>query len=126
VAADLAERYYDEQVMGFTEFVKNLAVFVGVPLALILLQPDKGSTLIIGATLIVMGYLAGMDRRWILLVLGVGIVGVLAISLKDDYSRARIVAMSSTPGVTPRAPATSSSRASMPLARAGSLAWALA
>ena len=46
VAADLAERYYDEQVMGFTEFVKNLAVFVGVPLALILLQPDKGSTLI--------------------------------------------------------------------------------
>lgn len=93
VAADLAERYYDEQVMGFTEFVKNLAVFVGVPLALILLQPDKGSTLIIGATLIVMGYLAGMDRRWILLVLGVGIVGVLAISLKDDYSRARIVAV---------------------------------
>ena len=93
VAADLAERYYDEQVMGFQEFVKNLAVFVGIPLVLILLQPDKGSTMIIAATLIVMAYLAGMDRRWILLVIGVGVVGVLAISLKDDYSRARIVAM---------------------------------
>ena len=49
--------------------------------------------MIIAATLIVMAYLAGMDRRWILLVIGVGVVGVLAISLKDDYSRARIVAM---------------------------------
>ena len=93
VAADLAERYYDEQTMGFQEFVKNLAVFVGIPLVLILLQPDKGSTMIIAATLIVMAYLAGMDRRWILLVIGVGIVGVLAISLKDDYSRARIMTM---------------------------------
>ena len=47
VAADLAERYYDEQAMDFQEFVKSLAVFVGVPLVLILLQPDKGSTMII-------------------------------------------------------------------------------
>lgn len=93
VAADLAERYYDEQTMDFQDFVKNLAVFVGVPLVLILLQPDKGSTLIIAATLIVMAYLAGMDRRWILVVLAVGVVGVLVLSLKDDYSRARIVTM---------------------------------
>ncbi len=93
VAANLAERYYDEQTMTFQEFVKQLAVFVGVPLVLILLQPDKGSTLIIAATLIVMSYLAGMDRRWILLVLGVGAVGVLVLSLKDDYSRARIITM---------------------------------
>lgn len=93
VAADLAERYYDEQAMDFQEFVKSLAVFVGVPLVLILLQPDKGSTMIIAATLIVMAYLAGMDRRWILLVIGVGVVGVIVLSLKDDYSRARIVTM---------------------------------
>ncbi|MCI6275019.1 MAG: putative lipid II flippase FtsW [Coriobacteriaceae bacterium] len=93
VAADQAERYYDEQTVGFQDFVKNLAVFVGVPLVLILLQPDKGSTLIIAATLIVMAYLAGMDRRWILIVLAVGVAAALVLSLKDDYSRARIVTM---------------------------------
>lgn len=36
-------------------------MFVGV-LAPTIHGPDKGSTLIIGATLIVMGYLAGMDQ----------------------------------------------------------------
>ena len=92
-AANLAERYFDEGSLDWGSFVKLLVAGVGVPLALILIQPDKGSTMVVALTLVVMGYLAGMPKRLLLVLLVVGVVGFLAISLRDDYSRQRLIVM---------------------------------
>ena len=92
-AANLAQRYFDDMTIGFDEFLKLMAVGVGVPLVLILAQPDKGTTIILAATLLVMGYLAGLPRNFILGVAVIGVVGFLILSLRDEYSRARIITM---------------------------------
>ena len=92
-AANLAQRYFDDATIDFDRFVKLMGAGVGIPLILILAQPDKGTTMVLAATLLVMGYLAGLPRNLILGIAGVGIVGFLILSLRDDYSRARIVTM---------------------------------
>ena len=92
-AANLAERYYDEGSLDFGSFWKLLAAGVGVPLLLILLQPDKGTTMILGLTLLVMGYLAGLPRALLAGVLALGVVGLFVISVSDAYSLERLQAM---------------------------------
>lgn len=92
-AANIAERYYDERSISFMDFIRELGIVVVIPLALIFFQPDKGSTIIIAVTLLVMAYLAGMDHRWLRGIVIVGIVGVLVVSLAQDYSRERIMTM---------------------------------
>jgi len=92
-AANLAQRYFEDASLTFDRFVKLMAVGVGVPLVLILAQPDKGTTMILAATLLVMGYLAGLPRNLVVGLAIVGIAGFLILSLRDEYSRARIFTM---------------------------------
>lgn len=92
-AANLAQRYFDDASITFDSFVKLMGVGVGIPLVLILAQPDKGTTMILAATLLVMGYLAGLPRNLIIFLAIVGVAGFLVLSLRDDYSRARIITM---------------------------------
>ncbi len=74
-------------------FLAKAAVVLGVPLLLIVLQPDKGSTMICAVTILVMAYLSGVDWRVCLGVAVLGFAGFLVISLRDSYSRARILTM---------------------------------
>ena len=92
-AANLAESYYEEGRLDPASFVKLMGVGVCVPLALILLQPDKGTTMVLALTLIVMGYLAGVPKKLLLGALAIGAVGFLAISVRDAYSLERLQAM---------------------------------
>ena len=92
-AANVAESYFEEGSIDWGTFVRLLAIGVAVPVGLILVQPDKGSTMVIALTLIVMGYLAGMPKRFLLALLILGAVGFLALSLRDDYSRQRLLTM---------------------------------
>lgn len=64
-----------------------------VPFVLILLQPDKGTVMICVATLLAMCLLGGVPAKFIIGLLFAGIAGFLFISLKDDYSRQRIVTL---------------------------------
>ena len=89
----LAQQYFIDQTIDQMEFFKKFAIAAVVPLALILAQPDKGSTLIIVGTLLVIGYLADVDRRVLVTIAVVGFIGFAFLSLKDDYSRARVVTM---------------------------------
>ena len=92
-AAALAERYFDEGSLSWGEFVKLMGAGVGLPLVLIVLQPDKGTTMVLGVTIVTLGYLAGVPKRILFGFLALGIVGFLALSLKDDYSRQRLLTM---------------------------------
>lgn len=92
-AAALAQEYFSQGGMDERTFWKRMCIVVGIPLVLILAQPDKGTTIILAATLVVMGYMAGMPRRLMRFLLVLGVVGIVALSLKDDYSRARVMTM---------------------------------
>ena len=89
----LAQQYFIDQTIDQMEFFKKFAIAALVPLVLILAQPDKGSTLIIVGTLLVIGYLADVDRRVLVTIAVAGFIGFAFLSLKDDYSRARVVTM---------------------------------
>lgn len=89
----LAQQYFIDQTIDQMEFFKKFAIAAVVPLALILAQPDKGSTLIIVGTLLVIGYLSDFDRRVLVTIAVAGFIGFAFLSLKDDYSRARVVTM---------------------------------
>ena len=93
VAASLAQRYFEEGTLGWGEFVKLMGIGVGLPVVLIILQPDKGSTMVIGITIVTMGYLAGVPKRILLGFLALGLLAFLGLSLKDDYSRQRLLTM---------------------------------
>lgn len=91
--ANLASRYFEERSLTLDRFFELMVIGVAVPLILIVFQPDKGTTIICAATIFVMAYLAGVPRSWLLAALALGIVGVLVLSLKDEYSRARVLTM---------------------------------
>ena len=89
----LAQQYFIDQTIDQMEFFKKFAIAALAPLLLILAQPDKGSTLIIVGTLLVIGYLADVDRRVLATIAVAGFIGFAFLSLKDDYSRARVMTM---------------------------------
>lgn len=92
-AANLFDRWTEKQSISDGQFFVMFLVGVGVPLILILFQPDKGTTMVIGLTLVVMAYLAGVDGRMVFLILIAAIVAFGVYSLTDDYSRERLLVM---------------------------------
>ncbi len=93
VAVRLFDRFYVARDIDQRTFLRGVALGIAVPLVLIICQPDKGTVMVIALSLVVMAYIAGFPVRYLLLFLAVGIVVFLALSLKDDYSRARLMAM---------------------------------
>ena len=93
IGAHIAEEYYAKGTIGTGEALKLVVFGVGLPLVLILAQPDKGTTGVLVLTLLVMCYLSGVSGRSIAIVTVVVIAGALIYALKDDYSRARILTM---------------------------------
>ena len=91
--ANLAERYLDERSIDLRHFLGLLALGVGLPLILILKQPDKGSTIIACVTLLIMAYLAGFDKRAVIILAVLGVLAALYLSLGDSYSRQRVMTM---------------------------------
>lgn len=70
--------------------------FIGavvVPTFLIFIQPDKGTTFVLGATILVMMWMAGLPPKLIALLAGVALVLFFGLSLRDEYSRKRLLTM---------------------------------
>ncbi|WP_106399993.1 rod shape-determining protein RodA [Actinocorallia populi] len=70
-------------------------VLAGVPAALIMLQPDLGTTMVLGAILMGMLVISGVAKRWTigLVLAGVGTaVAAVALGLLEDYQIARFTA----------------------------------
>lgn len=92
-AANLIERQADGEAGDLRGFALRGLVMVGLPLALILLQPDKGTVLIVGLTVVVLLFLAGMPLSLVATFCALGIAGILVLAFRDAYSRARIMTM---------------------------------
>lgn len=70
-------------------------VLAAVPVALIMLQPDLGSAVVLGALAFVVIAVAGAPRRWVVgvAVVGVGlVVAALTTPLLSEYQRNRLLA----------------------------------
>lgn len=93
VAVRLFDRFFITRDIDRRTFLKGVVAGIVLPLLLIILQPDKGTVMVIALSLVVMAYIAGFPVRYLLLFLALGIAAFLALSLKDDYSRARLMAM---------------------------------
>ncbi|MEW1658167.1 MULTISPECIES: FtsW/RodA/SpoVE family cell cycle protein [unclassified Streptomyces] len=66
-----------------------------IPVGVILLMPDLGSVMVLGAVILGVLLASGCSNRWILGLLGTGVVGCLAVwqlGLLDEYQIARFAA----------------------------------
>ncbi len=90
VAASLAQSWFVDGDMSNGELLKFAAAGIGVPIALIVIQPDKGTTVIIALTIAIMLLVAGFDLRKIAVPLGLVAVLIIVYSLTQDYALSRI------------------------------------
>ena len=74
--------YYDEDgTLDTPTFLFMLGACVGIPLLLIFIQPDLGTTIIIGAAVLAMGYLAGISYKLLGMIgIVIAIAGAAAIA----------------------------------------------
>lgn len=91
-AANLIQGFCDGKE-DLVDLSKRAAVAIGIPLLLILFEPDKGTVMAICLTILIMMYLAGISMRSALryFLIGVAIVAVIAVA--QPYSRARIAVL---------------------------------
>lgn len=90
-AAVIADYVVEHRPTTPAAFLKEAAWKVGLPVVLVLLQPDKGTTLVLGAVIFCLCLMAGLPRRPLLMCAGVAVAAYLVLSLKDDYSRSRFL-----------------------------------
>lgn len=93
LSAGVCQSYFEEGTLDQRQFIRSGAAAAIAPCVLILFQPDKGTTMVIGVALLAMLYFAGFDRR-ILAAIGVAaFAGMVLLSVKDSYSLRRIQIM---------------------------------
>lgn len=91
-SATLIERHWQNGNPLSTSAL-HLGVEAGIPLLLIIREPDKGTCLIIGVTLLVMLWLSGLPTKPTLIAGGLAFVLFVLHGLSDPYSRERFLTM---------------------------------
>ena len=90
VAASLIQSWVVDRNMRNEELAKFAVAGVVLPLGLIVLQPDKGTTVIIVLTIFIMLFVAGLDLRAIAIPLVLIATIIVVYSLTQDYALSRI------------------------------------
>ena len=93
LAAGVCQQRFDDGTIDDAQFVKNGVLAAVLPLALIVAQPDKGTTMVIGVALLAMLFFAGFDRRYLVFIGVIALAGMVFLSVKDSYSLRRIQIM---------------------------------
>ncbi len=91
--AHLAALAFEEHCLDLKEGFILAGVGVVLPIILVVAQPDKGTTGVLAATLVVMLYLAGLPGKWIVAIGASILVIAMVYAYSDSYSRARILTM---------------------------------
>lgn len=91
IAARLAVDYFIDREIDSQKFIKGLVLGIGLPLALVFVQPDMGSTLIIAVAVFFMLVLSGLPGRYIVYILGVFAVAGTAALVAQPYRIARLM-----------------------------------
>ena len=91
VVAKLLSEYYAERAIDINTYAARMAIAVGVPLVFIIVQPDLGTTLIIGMTVFTMMFLAGLPVRYALFFVAVIAVGGVLAMIAAPYRLQRFL-----------------------------------
>ena len=89
--ASLMEDWMGGYVDDRRDFVLKLFGMIGLPLFMILMQPDKGTVLVVGITLVLMLYIAGVPLKLVGSVFFAAVLFIGVLAMLDDYSRRRIL-----------------------------------
>jgi cell division protein FtsW len=77
---------------SFKEAVAPLAITAGPAILLIVVEPDLGTALVVAFTVTSLMLAAGMPMRYLGILAGVAVVGVLLMTLVQPYQQARLTA----------------------------------
>ena len=89
----LAERV-NRYAGGITELKRHVmpVLFVaGIPMVLVLLEPDFGTTVILAGIVCLVLYLGGIPARWMATIGGVGVVLAIPLVLANSYRLERVL-----------------------------------
>lgn len=90
IAADIIEGYLGDSTGNPRPYAKRFLIFVGLPMMLILGQPDKGTTVILAATIFVMLIIAGLRKRFVFPLVGVGLLAIVLLIVTGTYTGDRL------------------------------------
>jgi cell division protein FtsW len=90
VARYLAD--HPKRMRGFRQAVAPIAVVAGPAMLLIVVEPDLGTALVVAFTVTMLMVAAGMPMRYLGILAGLAICGVLLMTLAQPYQRARLTA----------------------------------
>ena len=88
VARYLAE--HPKRLRGFRQAIAPIAVIAGPACLLIVLEPDLGTALVIAFAIGALLIAAGMPRRYLALLVALGIGAVILLVLAQPYERVRL------------------------------------
>ncbi len=88
VARYLAD--HPSRMNGFKQSVAPIAIVAGPACALIYLEPDLGTMLVVGITVVVLMIAAGMPLRYLAALAGMAFVAIALLVLASAYQRARL------------------------------------
>src|ERR1019366_6070071 len=90
VARYLAD--HPKRMRGFRQAVAPIAVVAGPAMLLIVVEPDLGTALVVAFTVTMLMVAAGVPLRYLGILAGLAICGVLLMTLAQPYQRARLTA----------------------------------
>ncbi|QWT18042.1 putative lipid II flippase FtsW [Collinsella sp. zg1085] len=91
LAADIFAAYFEERSMNGMQTIKQLGIMLGLPLLLIIIEPDTGSTIIIVLTVVVMAFLSGYSLRMLGMLIAAAALAFVVFVLIEPYRLTRFM-----------------------------------
>jgi cell division protein FtsW len=80
------------RLRSFKTSIAPIAITAGPALALIVVEPDLGTALVIAFTLTALLVAAGLPMRYLGILAGLAVIGILVMAVAQPYQRARLTA----------------------------------
>jgi cell division protein FtsW len=90
-----ASRYladHPKRMRGFRQAVAPIALVAGPAILLIVVEPDLGTALVVAFTVTVLLISAGLPMRYLGILAGLAVLGILTMTVMQPYQQARLTA----------------------------------